>query len=31
VFAGLFGHTENAWLLEFDSEVIAEAPKVSFS
>jgi len=31
VFAGMFGHTENAWLLEFDSEVIAEAPKVSFS
>jgi len=31
IFAGMFGHTQNASLLEFDSEVIAEAPKVSFS
>jgi LemA protein len=30
VFAGMFGHNENASLLEFDSEAIAEAPKVSF-
>jgi LemA protein len=30
-FAGLFGHGENAELLEFDSAQIAEAPKVSFS
>ncbi|MBL6725118.1 MAG: LemA family protein [Rubripirellula sp.] len=28
--AGMFGHTNNAELLEFDSEVIADAPKVSF-
>ena len=28
--AGLFGHSQNAQLLEFDSEAIAEAPKVSF-
>lgn len=28
--AGLFGHGDNAQLLQFDSEVIAEAPKVSF-
>ena len=31
IFAGMFGHTQDASLLEFDSEVIAEAPKVSFS
>ena len=31
VIAGTFGHTNNAELLEFDSEAIAEAPKVSFS
>ena len=30
IFAGMFGHNEDAELLEFDSEVIAEAPKVSF-
>ena len=30
VFAGMFGHTQDAALLEFDSEAIAEAPKVSF-
>lgn len=29
--AGLLGHTEDAQLLQFDSQVIAEAPKVSFS
>jgi LemA protein len=28
--AGLFGHSQNAQLLQFDSAVIAEAPKVSF-
>ncbi|MEM8666149.1 MAG: LemA family protein [Planctomycetota bacterium] len=28
--AGIFGHSQNAQLLEFDSEAIAEAPKVSF-
>ena len=28
--ASTFGHSDNAGLLEFDSEVIAEAPKVSF-
>ncbi len=28
--AGLFGHSQNAELLQFDSEAIAEAPKVSF-
>ena len=31
IFAGMFGHTQDASLLEFDSEIIAEAPKVSFS
>jgi LemA protein len=31
VFANLFGHSQNAELLEFDSQAIAEAPKVSFS
>jgi LemA protein len=30
VFAGMFGHSSDATLLEFDSEAIAEAPKVSF-
>ena len=30
VFAGMFGHGKDAALLEFDSEAIAEAPKVSF-
>jgi len=30
VFAGMFGHGRNASLLEFESEKIAEAPKVSF-
>ncbi len=31
LFAGMFGHSEDAQLLEFaDSAVIAEAPKVSF-
>ncbi len=30
VFAGVFGHSQDAELLEFDSEAIAEAPKVSF-
>jgi len=29
-FANMFGHNEDAELLEFDSEAIAEAPKVSF-
>lgn len=28
--AGAFGHGQNAELLQFDSEAIAEAPKVSF-
>ncbi len=31
LFAGIFGHSQDATLLEFDSEAIAEAPKVSFS
>ena len=30
-FAGMFGHGTDASLLEFDSETIADAPKVSFS
>ena len=30
VFANMFGHTQNASLLQFDSAAIAEAPKVSF-
>ena len=30
VFAGVFGHSNDGALLEFDSEAIAEAPKVSF-
>jgi hypothetical protein len=28
--AGLFGHSADAALLEFDSKAIADAPKVSF-
>lgn len=31
VLAGFFGHARDASLLEFDSQAIAEAPKVSFS
>ena len=31
IFAGMFGHTLDASLLEFDSAAIAEAPEVSFS
>jgi LemA protein len=31
VFAGMFGHSQNAELLDFDDAQIAEAPKVSFS
>jgi LemA protein len=31
IFAGMFGHTQDASLLEFDSAAIAEAPTVSFS
>ena len=30
VLAGMFGHAQDAGLLEFDSQAIAEAPKVSF-
>ncbi len=30
IFAGMFGHGQNAELLEFDDAQIAEAPKVSF-
>jgi LemA protein len=30
VFAGMFGHGQDATLLEFDSKAIADAPKVSF-
>ena len=30
VFAGMFGHANDASLLDFDSEAIAEAPKVAF-
>ena len=29
-FAGMFGHASDAAMLEFDSQQIAEAPKVSF-
>jgi LemA protein len=29
-FAGLFGHSQDAGLLEFDSQAIAEPPKVEF-
>ena len=31
VLAGMFGHVNDAALLEFDSEAIAEVPKISFS
>ena len=31
ILASMFGHTQDAALLEFDSEAIAEAPTVSFS
>ena len=31
IFAGMFGHTQDASLLEFDSAAIAEAPQISFS
>jgi LemA protein len=31
IFVSMFGHTQDASLLEFDSQAIAEAPKVSFS
>ncbi len=31
VFAGMFGHSKDASLLEFDSQAIAQPPKVSFS
>lgn len=31
IFAGMFGHSTDAELLRFDSEAIADAPKVSFS
>ena len=30
IFAGMLGHGQDAALLEFDSQAIAEAPKVSF-
>jgi LemA protein len=30
ILAGMFGHNQDAAFLEFDSEAIAEAPKVSF-
>ena len=30
IFAGMFGHGQDATLLEFDSKAIKEAPKVSF-
>ncbi|QDV22013.1 LemA family protein [Aureliella helgolandensis] len=30
LLAGMFGHAQNAELLQFDSKAIAEAPKVSF-
>ena len=31
LFAGMFGHATDASLLEFDSQAIAEPPKISFS
>jgi LemA protein len=31
LFASAFGHAKDASLLEFDSQAIAEPPKVSFS
>ena len=30
LFAGMFGHAQDAALLEFESERIQEAPKISF-
>jgi LemA protein len=30
IFAGMFGHSQDAALLEFDSQAIAAAPQVSF-
>ena len=30
IFAGMFGHAQDATLLEFESERIQEAPKISF-
>jgi LemA protein len=30
ILAGMFGHTNDAALLEFDSQAIAEAPKITF-
>jgi hypothetical protein len=30
VFAGMFGHSQDAALLEFKDEPIQQAPKVSF-
>ncbi len=30
LFAGMFGHSQDAAFLEFDSQAIAEVPKVSF-
>ncbi len=30
VLAGLFGHAQDAWLLEFEGEQIQQVPKVSF-
>jgi LemA protein len=30
IFAAMFGHSQDGTLLEFDSQAIAEAPKVSF-
>ncbi len=31
IFAGIYGHGQDAALLEFDSQAIADAPKVSFT
>lgn len=31
IFAGMFGHSQDGQLLQFDSATIAEAPKVSFN
>ena len=30
IFAGMFGHSQDAALLEFESEEIKDAPKVQF-
>ena len=30
IFAGMFGHSQDATLLEFESEEIKDAPKVQF-